>query len=100
MPNLELDTAVPVDPGSEVVYEGEAYKVVESDGFDATIKNAKKTLTVDVMKLSRGRVTHTNSHNYSGNTAGSFVASSKATIFKGQWVWLPPRALKKDISES
>lgn len=95
-PPSEFETptgGVPVDPGSEVVYDGVAYTIVDCDGNFATIKNSLKTLTVLVEKLSRGRVTHTNSHNYASNTLGSFNASSKAKFFKGQWVWLPPRAL-------
>ena len=93
----ELDTAVPVDPGSEVVYKGEAYTVVGCDGFDARIKNKLRTITVSVSLLTRGRVVHTNSHNYSENVDGGFNAGSKSKLFRGQWVWLPPRAQTKKI---
>ena len=83
--------AVPVDEGSEVVYKGETFKIVECDGFTARIKNKVKTLNVDVMKLQRGRVEHTNSWNNAKNTDGGFSADSKAHLHKGQWVWLKPR---------
>ena len=96
-PPAELDTAVPVDPGSEVVYKGEAYTVVGCDGFDARIKNKLRTVTVSVNELTRGRVVHTNSHNYSQNVDSGFKVDSKAKLFRGQWVWLPPRAQTKKI---
>ena len=84
--------AVPVDEGSEVVYQGKVYKIVECDGFSAKITNKVKTLNVDVSQLQRGRVKHTNSWNNAKNTDGGFSADSKAKFHQGQWVWLKPRA--------
>jgi hypothetical protein len=81
-----------VDEGSEVVYKGETFKIVECDGFTARITNKSRTVNVDVMDLKRGRVKHTNSWNYAKNTDGGFSADSKAQLHTGQWVWLQPRA--------
>ena len=89
--------AVPVDEGSEVVYDGAVYTIVECDGFSAKITNKVKTLNVDVSELSRGRVEHTNSWNYAENTDGGFSADSKAEFHKGQWVWLRPRYSTKMV---
>ena len=89
---LRNDNAVPVDEGSEVVYKGETFKIVECDGFTARITNKSRTVNVDVMDLKRGRVKHTNSWNYAKNTDGGFSADSKAQLHTGQWVWLQPRA--------
>ena len=88
---LRNEDAIPVDEGSEVVYKGDVYKIVDCDGFTAQIKNKMKTLNVDVSQLKRGRVEHTNSWNNAKNTDGGFDADSKAQFHKGQWVWLKPR---------
>ena len=93
----QRDTAVPVDPGSEVVYRGEAYTIIDCDGFDARIKNPLRTVTVAVSLLTRGRVTHTNSHVYAKNTGGSFQVGAKPALYRGQWVWLPPRGGTRKI---
>ena len=89
----KLQGGVPVDKGAEVVFQGEAFTVLDCDGFEAKITNRVRTLLVDVGKLSRGRVKHTNSWNYApvGKSSG-FTADSRAAHFAGQWVWLPPRA--------
>ena len=42
--------------------------------------------------LTRGRVKHTNSWNYSENSQGGFKKNKKPLFAKGQWVWLPPRS--------
>ena len=88
---LRNEDEIPVDPGSEVVYKGDVYKIVDCDGFTAQIKNKIKTINVDVTELTRGRVEHTNSWNNAKNTDGGFDADSKARFHKGQWVWLNPR---------
>lgn len=88
---VRYEDEIPVDPGSEVVYKGERFKIVECDGFTTRITNKSRTLNVDVMDLKRGRVKHTNSWNYAKNTDGGFSADSKAQLHMGQWVWLPPR---------
>ena len=88
---IRNDNAVPVDYGSEVVYKGEVFKVIDCDGFTARIKNKMKTLNVDISQLKRGRVEHTNSWNYARNTDGGFSADSRSQFYKGQWVWLQPR---------
>ena len=90
LPNRNYN-AVPVDYGSEVVYKGEVFKVIDCDGFTARITNKMKTLNVDISQLKRGRVEHTNSWNYAQNTDGGFSADSRAQFYKGQWVWLQPR---------
>ena len=88
---LRNEDEIPVDPGSEVVYKGDVYKIVDCNGFTAQIKNKIKTLNVDVSQLHRGRVDHTNGWNNAKNTDGGFDADSKARFHKGQWVWLKPR---------
>ena len=94
---LMSEHPVNVDPGSEVVYKGEAYKIVECDGNYARITNSLRTLNVGVETLTPGRVTHTNAHNYSNKIGGSFNTSSKAKVYKGQWVWVQPRKLTLQI---
>ena len=69
---IRNENAVPVDEGSEVVYKGQVYKVVECDGFSARITNKVRTVNVDVSELKRGRVEHTNGWNSAKNTNGGF----------------------------
>ena len=42
--------------------------------------------------LTRGRVDHTNSWNYSGETPTGFDRDVKPRLYKSQWVWLPVRS--------
>jgi len=89
--NATLGKGVPVDPGSEVVYNGKLYTVVSCDGFSAEIEGGNTIMTVDVNQLSRGRVKHTQSNNYSKNTE-SWSTGKAPEFYSGQWVWLKPRA--------
>ena len=86
-----LGKGVPVDPGSEVVYNGKLYTVLSCDGFSASIQGGNSILTVDVNYLSRGRVKHTQSNNYSRNTE-SWTTGKAPDLYSGQWVWLKPRS--------
>jgi len=90
---------VPCDPGEEVVFEGETYNIVTCDGTHARIQNNVGGRNVEMRDVTRGRVTHTNSWNY-GDTPGAvysgvssgFDQGIEAKIYKGQWIWAPPRA--------
>jgi hypothetical protein len=83
----------------EVVFEKETYNIVTCDGTHARIQNNVGGRNVEMKDLTRGRVTHTNSWNY-GDTPGAvnsgvssgFDQGVEAKIYKGQWVWAPPRA--------
>ena len=87
---------IPCDPGEEVIYKGKAYNIVTCDGTTARIGDSAWHFDVKMSELSRGRVAHTNSWNYKsfnkGLTSG-FNSSSKSSFFKGQWVWIKPRAI-------
>ena len=87
----QLDTGVNVDPGSEVVYKGKLYKVLDCDGFSAKIEGGNRILEVDVSLLSNGRVKHSNSNNYAKNTE-SWDQGRAPKLYNGMWVWLTPRA--------
>ena len=80
----------PVDPGTEVEYGGEMYAVLYAEGSEVRIQNGSRSLTVDVGKLTRGRVEHNVAWNY-GATEGGFNKDGKADLHKGLWVWVPPR---------
>ena len=86
-----LGRGVPVDPGSEVVYSGKLYTVLSCDGFSARIQGGNTIMTVDVNKLTRGRVKHTQSNNYAQNTE-SWTTGKAPDLYSGQWVWLKPRS--------
>ena len=80
------------DPGEEVIYKGKAYNIVTCDGTTARIGDSAWHFDVKMSELSRGRVAHTNSWNYKSFNKG-FNSSSKSSFFKGQWVWIKPRAI-------
>ncbi len=81
----------PVDPGTEVEYDGDMYAVLYAEGSDVRIQNGDRSLTVDVGQLKRGRVEHNVAWNY-GATEGGFNKDGKASLHKGLWVWVPPRS--------
>ncbi len=96
---LEPDTVaqrlaceVPCDPGEEVEYEGDMFRIVSCNGTTANIENGNNSLQVKMAWLTRGKVDHTNSWNYSGETPTGFDRDIYPRLFKGQWLWLPVRS--------
>ena len=93
-PPAKMNSEVPTDPGTEVIYNELLYHIVKSEGSEALIEDVhgqRKVVSID--KLLRGRVTHTNSWNYRKgeifNTG--FDSDGSAKNFTGQWVWIPAR---------
>jgi hypothetical protein len=89
---MRLACEVPCDPGEEVEYEGDMYRIVACNGTTANIENGNNSLQVKMAWLTRGRVEHTNSWNYSGETPTGFDRDVKPRLYKSQWVWLPVRS--------
>jgi len=89
-----LSCEVPCDPGEEVEYEGDMYRIVTCNGTTANIENGNNSLQVKMSWLTRGRVDHTNSWNYqqNGETPTGFDRDIKPRLYKSQWVWLPVRS--------
>ena len=92
-----LNANVPTDPGTEVLLDDERYHVVTSVGQTVTIEDEWGwQSTVDISKLTRGRVTHTQSHNYQPNTGkltAGFINSGEDAIYAGCWLWVSARDL-------
>ena len=88
-----LKGAVNVDPGAEVVYKGEAYRVVSSVQDVVKISNEKQSLDVSYGLLTPGRTKHSSGWNYGSTPAGpGFQKDGNPTYHANQWVWLsPPR---------
>ncbi len=86
-----LACEVPCDPGEEVEYEGDMFKIVSCNGIHANIENGNNSLKVKMDWLTRGRVDHTNSWNYTDETPTGFDRDIKARLHKGMWIWLPVR---------
>ena len=89
----KIDTTVPTDPGSEVVYNGDLVQIVLTEGTQALIEDINgKRFIVSLDKLEIGRKTHTNSWNYrEGESFNSAEADGSARVFAGQYVWIPAR---------
>ena len=67
----KLRCDVPCDPGEEVVYQGNTYKVVSCDGTHVRITDGKIHFDTNMSELKRGRVKHTNAWNYGAAIRGS-----------------------------
>ena len=83
----------PLDPGSEVTYDGKVYNVLEAEGDKVRIQSGESTITVGAGKLQRGRTDHSNVWHYGDDaTPEGFDRDVKAGLHKGMWVWVPTRA--------
>ena len=92
----KLACDVPCDPGEEVIYKGKPYNIVTCDGTTARIGDRSSHFDVHMSHLSRGRVEHTNSWNYTAFKKGvrsGFNSGSQSGFYKGQWVWIGPRQI-------
>ena len=87
----KLRCNVPCDPGEEVIYQGNTYKVVTCDGTHVRITDGRVHFDTNMSELTRGRVKHTNAWNYGVATDSGFDADSRSKIHAGQWVWIAPR---------
>lgn len=88
---LRVVAATPIDPGSEVTYNGKVWNVLESSGTAVRIQCGEETLTVDANKLGRGRTDHSNVWHYGEETPDGFDRDVKAGLHRGMWVWVRPR---------
>ena len=88
----KLRCDIPCDPGEEVVYQGNTYKVVTCDGTRVRISDGRVHFDANMSELKRGRVKHTNSWNYGVAINSNFDSDSRSKIHTGQWVWVAPRA--------
>ena len=87
----KLRCDVPCDPGEEVVYQKQSYRVVTCDGTHVRITNGRIHFDVNMSELTRGRVKHTNAWNYGAPVDSGFDSDSRSKLHAGQWVWLAPR---------
>ncbi len=84
--------ATPIDPGSEVTYDGKVWNVLESHGTKVRIQCGEATITVDSNKLGRGRTDHSNVWHYDPNqTPEGFDRNTKPGLHRGMWIWVKPR---------
>lgn len=88
----KLRCEIPCDPGEEVIYQGDTYKVVTCDGTRVRISDGRVHFDTNMSELKRGRVKHTNSWNYGVAVNSNFDSDSRSAIHAGQWVWIAPRA--------
>ena len=103
---IQLNSEVPTDPGSEVVYKGESYSVVSCYGLSAIIEDVSGAqLTVPLSELKRGRVPNNRSWFYRAEGRAGAVKSPYYTdpesranfqadgdgqkVHGGQWCWFP-----------
>ena len=90
--NLAAIKAIVLDSSSQMA----RHTTLTCDGTTARIGDSAWHFDVKMSDLSRGRVAHTNSWNYKSFNKGlksGFNSSSKSSFFKGQWVWIKPRAI-------
>lgn len=102
-PTLDRVVAeTPIDPGSEVTYDGKVYNVLEAQGDLVRIQSGEKTLTVGAQKLQRGRTTHSNVWHYHKHhqTPTGFDRDVKPGLHKGMWIWVPSRAKAQTLFPS
>ena len=93
-PQPLMESAVPTDPGAEVIMNGELYHIVTSEGGFAIIEDEHgQRYSVSLDKLKPGRQKHTNSWNYRKGEPflTGFNPDQKAPIYSGQWVWVKAR---------
>ena len=89
-----MESKVPTDPGTEVVFNKELYHIVQCESGIALIEDTHgQRLTVSLDKLQPGRIEHTNSWNYRKGEPflSGFDGGSAAPIYSGQWVWVNAR---------
>ncbi len=87
-----VQAETPIDPGSEVTYDGKVWNVLESQGTKVRIQSGEATVTVDSNKLQRGRSDHSNVWHYDPHqTPEGFDRDVKAGLHRGMWIWVPPR---------
>jgi hypothetical protein len=90
----QMDSLVPTDPGTEVIFGEKLYHIVKCEGGQALIEDEHGAwLNVSLDKLTRGRVKHTNSWNYREGEPflSGFQADGAAKVYSGQWVWVTAR---------
>ena len=93
-PQPRMESKVPTDPGTEVVFNKELYHIVQCESGIALIEDTHgQRLTVSLDKLQPGRIEHTNSWNYRKGEPflSGFDGGSAAPIYSGQWVWVDAR---------
>ena len=105
---LQLNSEVPTDPGSEVIYDAESYTMVSCHGLNAIIEDVSGAqMTVPLSDLKRGRVISNRSWYYraegrAGGVRDPFYTDPESranfqadgdgqVIFQGQWCWFPAR---------
>ena len=91
-PSDRMDSDVPTDPGTEVVFESFLYHIVKCEGGLALIEDQygqRKTVSIDLLKP--GRIRHTNSYNYRKDRPFLGGWQKKARVYSGMWVWVPAR---------
>ena len=103
---IQLNSDVPTDPGSEVIYDGESYTLVSCYGLSAIIEDVSGAqLTVSLSDLKRGRVQNNRSWYYRAEGRAGTMKSPYYTdpesranfqadgdgqkVHGGQWVWFP-----------
>jgi hypothetical protein len=73
---LQLNSEVPTDPGSEVIYDAESYTMVSCHGLNAIIEDVSGAqLTVPLSDLKRGRVISNRSWYYRAEGRAGAVKS-------------------------
>ena len=94
MPKPKMDSDIVTDPGAEVILNDELYHIVSTESGMALIEDVHgQRWSVSLDKLKPGRRKHTNSWNYQKGKPflSGFNADGAATVFSGQWVWVPAR---------
>ena len=88
-----LDSDVNTDPGSEVIFEGDRYLIVQSNGTQIHIESkangTRRWVTIDQLKA--GRRPHNNSWNYQNGEVSDGFDGSDATLFIGAFIWIRPQ---------
>ena len=96
-PSDRMDSDVPTDPGTEVIYDDFLYHIVMCEGSVALIEDqygSRKTVSIDLLKP--GRIRHTNSYNYRKDRPFLGGWQKKARVYSGQWVWVPARIVLQE----
>ena len=89
---LRVKGETPIDPGTEVTYDGKVWNVLEAMGDQVRIQSGEATVTVGVGKLQRGRTDHSNVWHYDPHqTPTGFDRDVKAGLHSGMWIWVPCR---------
>ena len=73
-----LNSDIPTDPGSEVLYDGRLFTIVDCEGLVAKIQDQSGNMKhVDIADLKRGRVTNNRSWHYRKHDAQWMYAGEK-----------------------